>query len=115
MKITVLDCPKSKSGRYHLVYGLSAWPKGTRHNRGWANARVIYSRQATQEEVDEQEACMRHLCWQYKDWDLLVADEAKYGVDANLARDRYYPDLALELEKAAARNAADESNPSNTV
>lgn len=90
MKITLLDCPKSKHGRFHLVYDLAAWPAGTRHNRGWDGAHVIYEREACPKEVKKQAVSYRFICVVYKDWNVLAADETEYGCDANALRDNYY-------------------------
>jgi len=89
MKITILDCPKSKHGRYHLIYGLNSWPAGTIKNRGWNNASILYERQATPEEAAEQENAWRFLCYRYREWGELVKDEAKYGIDANAELKQY--------------------------
>lgn len=86
MKITCLEMRNSKLGRYHVVYGLAAWPDGTVTARGWKNAITVYEREATADEVAEQRESPRFLCFRYPSWAQLAADEAKYGVCANAAR-----------------------------
>lgn len=81
MKITVLRCPNSKYGPYHVVYGLDAWPAGTRRNRGWENASVVYEREATEGEMMEQRTAYRYICYRYQTWSGLVEDEMRAGVD----------------------------------
>ena len=90
MRITLLHCPKSKHGPYHLVYHLAAWPAGTVRSRGWTSARVIYEREAKPAEVQEYLASTRYPSWRYRTWQELRDEEALYGVDADTERDRYY-------------------------
>lgn len=90
MRITVLHTPDSKFGPYTVVYGLEAWPLGTRRNRGWEKAAVIYQRPATPDEIQEQRESSRFLCFRNRSWEELVADEAKYGVDANALAARWW-------------------------
>lgn len=97
MRITVLDCQGSKFGRYHLVYGLASWPGGTRQNRGWNNARVVYERPAHPYEEAEQDDSPRLMCYVYRDWETLSADEAKYRFDADALRDGYHDALRATL------------------
>lgn len=81
MKVSVLHCPRSKYGPYHVGYGLSAWPSGTRRNRGWDNARVLYEREATEGEMMEQETAYRYICYRYLTLSGLFEDEMRAGVD----------------------------------
>lgn len=81
--VTVLDCPQSTHGRWHLVYHLRAWPTGTIRSRGWAAARRVYERPMTDAEIAEYRAAARYPCWRYRTWGELREDEARYGVDAD--------------------------------
>jgi hypothetical protein len=86
MKITVLATPRSKFGPFTVVYDLARWPEGTRRNRGWEGASVVYEREATSDEIEEQRQSPRMLCFRNESWDQLAGDEARYGVDAESGR-----------------------------
>ena len=83
MKISVLETPNSAKGRFAVVYALATWPERTLRHRGWLNALLVYERPATPDEVQELRESYRYLAFRYPDWPALVADEAKYGVDAD--------------------------------
>lgn len=82
MRVTLIETPGSSMGEYAIVYDMQAWPKNTVRNRGWRNAHVLYERDATADEVEEQRQSPRYLAYRYKSWDQVVADERKYAVDA---------------------------------
>lgn len=86
MKITCLATPNSKFGPYTIVYGLAAWPEGTKRSRGWMTAAIMYEREATPDEDEEQHQSPRFICYRNESWDQVVSDEAKYGIDANAER-----------------------------
>lgn len=89
MKITCLETPSSRYGQYVIVYALAAWPKGTVKSRGWENARVVYEREATEDELAEARCSNRFLCWRYKSWEGVLNDEALYGIDANHVHEQW--------------------------
>lgn len=90
MKITVIETPNSAKGRFAVVYALATWPERTLRHRGWLNARLVYERAATPDEVLEQRESFRYLAFRYQDWVALVADEAKYGIDADDHKCRFW-------------------------
>jgi len=55
-------------------------------HRGWFKDEVIYARPATDREMAEQAAATRHTCYAADSWEEIVADEARFGIDANCAR-----------------------------
>lgn len=89
MRITVLHCPASIHGPYHIVHRLDQWPDGTIRNRGWRDAPRIYVREATEREEQWERDSYRHQCWRYRSWEALAADEAKFQVNADLCRALY--------------------------
>jgi|ERR1051325_7699611 hypothetical protein len=84
--VTCLRCPRSSKRLYVIVYDLHSWPMRVIRHRGWFKDEVIYCRPATGREVAEQATTMRHICYASDSWEEIVADEAKYGIDANEAR-----------------------------
>lgn len=81
MLVTLLHCPKSKHGPYHLIYDLLLWPRGTVKSRGWANAITLYHRYGTQYDEQIAKGAWRYQCWRYRDIETLRADEARCGID----------------------------------
>lgn len=86
---TVLHTLRSKKGVYTLVYDLERWPEGTRKNRGWVDAPVIYERWLSAEEKADYADVTRFQAWRYRDWQDLVNDEAMYGFNANQLKREY--------------------------
>lgn len=84
--VTCLRCPRSGKRLYVIVYDLHSWPMRVIEHRGWFKDEVIFARPATDREVKEEAAAMRHICYGADSWEQVVADEAMYGVDANKAR-----------------------------
>lgn len=95
MRITVIETPTSKKGKFAVVYKMSAWPHGTLKNRGWLHAAVRYERDATPDEEMEQAAAWRFVAYRYNTWAEVVSDEEKFGIDAD-----------AEVEKWRRREAA---------
>ncbi len=102
MRITVLHTPTSKFGPFTVVYALATWPAGTRRNRGWESTATIYVREATPTEVEEARTCPRMISYRYRSWAALVADEAKYGVDAEALVPARYKEVTGAGATAAA-------------
>lgn len=84
--VTCLRCPRSSKRLYVIVYDLHSWPMRVIEHRGWFKDEVVYARPATDREIEEQSETMRHICYAADSWEDVVADEAKYGIDANKAR-----------------------------
>jgi len=89
MLVTLLHCPQSLFGPFHLVYDLAQWPDGTVRSRGWSKALTLYVRYGTAVDALAAEGATRYLCWRYRDWDSLRADEARCGIDADRCRALY--------------------------
>ena len=94
--VTCLRCPRSGKRLYVIVYDLHSWPMRVIEHRGWLRDEVIYARPATDREMEEEAAAMRHICCGADSWEQVVAGEAIYGIDANQARlvctgKPYYP------------------------
>lgn len=89
MVVTLLHCPQSKHGPYHLVYNISSWPRGTVKNRGWLNAALLYCRDGTQQDEQVAAGAWRYQCWRYLCIDLLRADEARCGIDYDLCIQKF--------------------------
>lgn len=95
--VNCLRCPRSTKRLYVIVYDLHSWPMRVIQHRGWFKDEVIYARPATDQEIVEQAAATRHICYAADSWEEIVADEARYGIDANHARlictgRPYFPD-----------------------
>lgn len=86
MRITCIATPTSSMGQYAIVYNMAAWPERTLKARGWLNARVVYERQATEYESLENSESKRYLAFRYDSWAEVLADKAKYGIDADRCR-----------------------------
>jgi len=84
--VTCLRCPRSSKRLYVIVYDLHSWPMRVIQHRGWFKDEVIYARPATDREMAEQAAAMRHICYASNSWEAIVKDEAIFGIDANGAR-----------------------------
>lgn len=85
-KITVLETPNSLRGPFTVVYNLAGWPEGSRRNRGWEKAHIVYEREATADEIAEMKESTRFLCYYNTGWAQVITDEARYGVDAEAAK-----------------------------
>ncbi|MDA8232771.1 MAG: hypothetical protein M0006_15680 [Magnetospirillum sp.] len=101
MRITCLSTPKSKFGPFTVVYDLYKWPAGTRRNRGWENAPVVFERSADPREIEEAKASPRFISYRYKSWEGVVNDEARFGFDANTLRDAWRGRFRAEPAPAA--------------
>lgn len=84
--VTCLRCPRSTKRLYVIIYDLHSWPMRVIEHRGWFKDEVIYARPATDREMEEEAAAARHICYAADSWEEIVADEAKYSIDANRAR-----------------------------
>jgi len=84
--VTCLRCPRSTKRLYVIAYDLHSWPMRVIEHRGWFKDEVIYARPATDREMAEEAAATRHICYAADSWEEIVADEAKYGIDANRVR-----------------------------
>lgn len=110
--VTCLRCPRSTKRLYVIVYDLHSWPMRVIQHRGCFKDEVIYARPATGLEMAEQAGATRHLCYGSDTWEEIVRDEARYGVDANLARliytgRAYDPASDEDTRKRAERSARD--------
>ena len=87
MKVTCLHTPESSKGQYAIVYDMERWPERTLKHRGWlVAARMVFIRPATVDEVQELEGAMRYAAFRYDDWQQVMNDEAKYGIDAEVCK-----------------------------
>lgn len=84
--VTCLRCPRSSKRLYVIVYDLHSWPMRVIEHRGWFRDEVIYARPATDREMKEEAEARCYICYAADSWEQVVADEAKYGIDANRAR-----------------------------
>ena len=84
--VTCLRCPRSSKRLYVIVYDMHSWPMRVIEHRGWFKDAVIYARLAIDRETEEQAEAMRYICYAADIWEEVVADEARYGIDANLTR-----------------------------
>jgi len=86
MKVTCVETPNSSKSAYAVYY--DNWPASTLKHRGW-DGPVVYRRDATDKEKIEAKESMRYLGFRYQSWDEVVEDEAKYGIDAHIEREKY--------------------------
>lgn len=96
MKVTVIETPSSDMGALALIYDMKGWPERTLRARGWLNAHVIYERDATAAEAEDQRQSPRYLAWRFESWEKLVNDEAREGIDAEECRRRWRAQLLGE-------------------
>lgn len=73
LKVRYYRLPSGRNEGFAVVFG--EWPKGSLRTRGYSAKRMVYSREATPEEIADVKNLSRFCCVLYKTAESLIGDE----------------------------------------
>lgn len=88
---------KRNTEPFVVLYNRPAWPMRILIQRGWSSMNTIYSREATDSEMEELERSWRNVAWKYKNVNLLINDEVRV-LGEDHAEIRFLEDFKNEIK-----------------